>query len=1359
MEEKKQWKTKAAYHFSKKNYIICKVEQSFNNTNEKLQYEVKELKLKNELLEDTNQNSNHIDIEYQKKIEELVKTNQDFDNLLENAEIGALFLDKELCLRKITPIMRRASNLKLQDEGRFLKDVQFMKEYPEYIEDAAEVLQDSSTIEKEVIASNGITWMIRTQPYYERDGNIDGVLTTIFDITKRLEAAKYELKLLTDSIPGGVIRLRYDGGLFIEYANAGMGIYGCYSNKEFQEMFQNYYNNIILPEDWKIVKREIEKAIKDEELIKVKYRIRAKNGDEQWRLFQAKILKNGKYPIIQGIVGNIDELIRVQQNLNSVINTIPGGILRISFNGEQIEPIFVSEQLYSLLGLSDDRGLKTTLFMKWNQKYGNTMKRSLVQAMKTGEVNIEEYCLETKTGETVWVQMRGSIVSRQEHGIIVQFVVIDVTAMKEAYYSLKKEQSKLNIVAGIVADLLFEYDIKTKTMHYTNQAEGVMLLPPIEGEYRWMIMHSGLVHTDDIDILEQFCDDLENGKDTIHYELRKKYTDGEFHWIEIMGKTILDTEGKPDRVIGKTSDINERKKKELWMKHQAERDSMTELYNRSTAVNLIQKEIRELKETECAVIFLIDIDDFKKINDEQGHTFGDAVLCSVVEEINEIFTGDIIKGRIGGDEFIVFAKNYSPRLIKEKSEIFLQKMHNIYVGESRSAAEDGTGAKVISASIGIVSCPKDGTSYEILIRKADSALYYSKEHGKDCYECYDEQIHHALIDEKFSYISGYENEKEKNIEVDAKYHNFIMIILELLDTAKDLKSAVNMVLDKICRYFSLDEILFLYEEEEGKTKVNFLRSRRDSNRKSEVDIYNKKYWESFQDYYDTDGIAEFTREDIQENDLKYFTSALAIKAYHDNNYMGIILFIDLKNKRSWKKEDKTVLHSITGILAGKLYRLKQDKKKDEEINFLLNYDSVTSLYNYTKFKQIAEQEIKQNPQNDYFFIVTDFYKFKYINKAYGYTGGDRILKEFGEFLRKQCEGGICYTRMTADNFVILVKDIDIERARSNYLHLSAAFCRKINREYKQTNLVVTSGICKVERSLNSVSLNIDNANTARKSIKYLAETECVIFTEELKSKMNSQMEMTINMTKALENKEFTVYLQPKVDLKTDEIAGAEALIRWKRPDGTIFYPDMFISLFEQNGFITKLDYYVLEQVLIWCQNILKKGKKVVPISVNFSRRHQEDAHFVDKILALLEMYHIDSKYIEVEITESVFMENLNKLKTNLEKLKEKGIDISIDDFGSGYSSLNVLASVSVDVIKLDKEFLKQMNGASSVEFLKYLIAMVKHLNFKVIAEGVETKEQVELLKESDCDMAQGYYYAKPMPIEEFERFMTEFKAK
>lgn len=247
-----------------------------------------------------------------------------------------------------------------------------------------------------------------------------------------------------------------------------------------------------------------------------------------------------------------------------------------------------------------------------------------------------------------------------------------------------------------------------------------------------------------------------------------------------------------------------------------------------------------------------------------------------------------------------------------------------------------------------------------------------------------------------------------------------------------------------------------------------------------------------------------------------------------------------------------------------------------------------------------------------------------------------------------------------------------------------------------------------------------------------------------------EQQITDDMEPALHNGEFQVYLQPKYDIFTEKMAGAEALVRWVHPVKGIIPPDKFIPIFEKNGFITELDMYVWDKTCELINEWIREDNKYVPVSVNVSRKDIYRQNLPEVFLNLLKKYHLKQKYLHIEITESAYTEDPEQLIKVVNQLKEAGFTIEMDDFGTGYSSLNMLAKLPIDILKLDMKIIQsygQQNGTRSI--INFIMGLAKWMNLYVVAEGVETKEQLELLKSMDCNYAQGYYFAKPMPENDF----------
>jgi EAL domain-containing protein (putative c-di-GMP-specific phosphodiesterase class I) len=259
----------------------------------------------------------------------------------------------------------------------------------------------------------------------------------------------------------------------------------------------------------------------------------------------------------------------------------------------------------------------------------------------------------------------------------------------------------------------------------------------------------------------------------------------------------------------------------------------------------------------------------------------------------------------------------------------------------------------------------------------------------------------------------------------------------------------------------------------------------------------------------------------------------------------------------------------------------------------------------------------------------------------------------------------------------------------------------------------------------------------------------------MKLKLQREIEITNSMDQALKNGEFIVYLQPKIELSGNTLVGAEALVRWKKSDNSLMPPNDFIPLFEKNGFVVYLDFYVYEEVCKKLRSWLDNGLSVVPISLNVSRIHLHDDDFVGELEKLVDRYEIPHHLLELELTESIFLNNTEEALNVMRKLQNIGFVVSIDDFGAGYSSLNLLKDMATDVIKLDKEFFGQGEMQKEEQIIvSSIISMAKQLNMKVLSEGVETKKQSDFLKSVCCDMAQGFLFAKPMPVLDFEKIMA-----
>ena len=414
---------------------------------------------------------------------------------------------------------------------------------------------------------------------------------------------------------------------------------------------------------------------------------------------------------------------------------------------------------------------------------------------------------------------------------------------------------------------------------------------------------------------------------------------------------------------------------------------------------------------------------------------------------------------------------------------------------------------------------------------------------------------------------------------------------------------------------------------------------------------------------------------------------------------------------------------------------------------MFQFDRLTGLYSKEFFYQKARERLDSNPNCDYTIICTNIENFKLYNDAFGREAGDRLLQQGADVLRELSgDTGIC-GRYGADRFLCLIEQQREKASREQYTKYA---------EYKGDSAMGTVSIrwgiydvgdrsVSVEQMCDRALLVVDSTKGQYGGCPY------AIYDDTLRGKLLREKAITDVMKTALAQEQFVVYLQPKYSLKDNCMAGAEALVRWIHPEWGFMSPGEFIPLFEKNGFIYQMDQYIWEHVCALLSRWKKQGLPLLPVSVNVSRSDICHTHLVDVLRGLIEKYDIDPKYLHLEITESAYSDNPGQIVSAVEQLRALGFPVEMDDFGSGYSSFNMLSQMKLDILKLDMAFVRnEIAKPADQSILGDIIAMAHRMRLGVVAEGVETREQVNRLVSVGCDYVQGYYFAKPMPVKEFE---------
>lgn len=433
---------------------------------------------------------------------------------------------------------------------------------------------------------------------------------------------------------------------------------------------------------------------------------------------------------------------------------------------------------------------------------------------------------------------------------------------------------------------------------------------------------------------------------------------------------------------------------------------------------------------------------------------------------------------------------------------------------------------------------------------------------------------------------------------------------------------------------------------------------------------------------------------------------------------------------------------------------------NKELMKLAYYDRLTGTYNFEKFTQCAEDLLAED--SNYALITMNIRQFQYINEILGKAQADQVLKKLAALLRQMIGEKECFCRSNADQFYLLLHSSQEEQVRARVeaiMEQAGTIAQELNVSYP---VILYAGAAMVQESAPPEELVRDllhKAEFAQKHAVKKYQNVLAFYDRAMHRKENFQNSIESSMQSALAKQEFQLFLQPKVRLENGQVEGAEALVRWIRPDETLVYPNEFIPAFEKNGFCARLDLYMVDRTCRQLREWMDAGYEPICISVNQSRLLFYQSDYVERLCAVMDRYHIPHGYIQLEILEGLAIENIEQMNKTLAQLHEKGFRLSLDDFGSGYSSLNVLAGIQVDEVKFDKDFLlesapdkKEKNKLA----LKNVVKLAKDLQITTVAEGVEVQQDEEFVHSIGCEYGQGFFYSGPIPPEEFaQRYLKK----
>lgn len=484
-------------------------------------------------------------------------------------------------------------------------------------------------------------------------------------------------------------------------------------------------------------------------------------------------------------------------------------------------------------------------------------------------------------------------------------------------------------------------------------------------------------------------------------------------------------------------------------------------------------------------------------------------------------------------------------------------------------------------------------------------------------------------------------------------------------------------------------------------------------------------------------------------------TTLSVPVEGKNEMQGFIGIDSVKAHKTWTDQDINLLSILSNLLSDGLMRVKSERK----IEYMAYYDALTDLPNRFLFEYRANQAIKYAKRTDSLFSIMfiDLDNFKTVNDTLGHDGGDQLLEEIASQLKRRVRGIDTVGRFGGDEFLVLVKDIENKDELKQIAdHLMTAFTKPFNISGEEFFVTGSAGIAMYPLDGENPETLIKNADTAMYAAKDKGKNQYAFCTSDMKEKVDKNIKITNDLYYALEREELMVYYQPQLDIDNTEITGLEALLRWNHPELGMIPPSIFIPIAEESGLINSIGEWVLREACIQNKSWQNMGLAHLKMAVNLSGIQLINANIVDQVARILTETELDPEYLELEITESIAINETDLVVNVLEELKTLGVSLAIDDFGTEYSSLSRLKLLPIDRIKIDMAFIHAIETSDKDKAITVVIInLAKSLGLNVLAEGVETAPQLEFLNQKMCDHAQGYYYYKPMSAKEIEKTLRK----
>lgn len=1154
-------------------------------------------------------------------------------------------------------------------------------------------------------------------------------------------------------------------GYRLVYANPYFYNFLGYTKEEFLEKYSGSLSRIMHQEDRQKLRAAMSRQLSMGTTFQFEHRIIRKDGTIAWISMHGKLVMEKSTPFYYAAVVDITsakeafgDLSRAKSDLDVIANNILGGILKISLKDFRI--IYANDGFYQLSGYSryeyenKFHGICSGVVHPEDLVH---IKEAFIQAEKNHIKFSVSYRIITSSGEIRWSQAVGNYIGDMNGECIYLFIIVDITKLKSFEEDLKLEQTKHNLLCELNHEYVWEYDIFSHDLiRNGNLAQSYSTSTHVPDGLYYM-KDEKIIHPNDFERFKMFIDSIESGRPTIMMDVRIKNYLGIYNWYKLQGITIFDDHGKPVRLIGKTTDIEQAKHQIDTLLEEATLDSLTKTLNREVAEKRIEAFLKSKSLSVPSALMMVDIRNCRGILTKYGRLFTDSMISEVAQRIMMVFPMEIT-GRIGMDVFIVFIKNIESReLLREKVEQLIKQIHDICSGQTEAINLHGC------VGITISDAPND--SFASLFKKTDLALFTAKNSDGPDYEFYQPSyapVHGTEPKQLGPDVTPRETAIRKYLWSPDDY-DFISDCSKLLFMDEgSLDAAIEQVLANACRYFDVTQTIIVeHQKKYNLSGVTYSYFSPDSPNVTEA-FLSQPYdtISSYRNIFDDQGLFYGNVSQIQAvNPYIYenlmvmgVKSCLQCAIFDGSEYHGYLTLDDCKTARIWSDEEIKTIQILTSMLG---YVLLHTREKLSGLN-IKTLDGVTGLPVFSSFLQSANQLLERRKDGQkYALISIDINKFHHYNINYGFSIGNKILAHAAAALKRHVQPKELFSRLENDLFYLLFSYREEAQLQQRLNDLIEKINHHQNTQVDYYRFTVSCGVYLIQDSDKNIAELIDLANEARLSSKNITSVHNYCVYSEQTAKQSEEKEQLRNsVRKALDTQEFDLYYQPGYDLKNDSVCFADATPCWIRQDKSTVSPEIFLPIMEHEGLSCDLDFYIIEKVCMRLRDQANAGIRPIPVSIHLSRAHLHSVYFVERVLAIIRRYRVSIEYLSFSIPENLFIDEPESLQGLLVDLKDLGFTILLDDFGKKYGSLRIIRDFPIDGIRFDiQQFQKHIGSTKERIIFEKAIETAKEIGLTVIVYNVDTNEQQELLENLPCDVAMGGLYQKALPVEMFEQYL------